>query len=173
MPRFRLRTAAAVALSALAGCEPAAAASPIDPSALAAAAQSLAARAGAALSPQEKAVLDAMAAFKQAVIDSDTVALKRIWTEGYTFINAQGGLVTRAQRLANFASGATNVAVIDNEREITVRVYGDMAVVQNLSTLRGQFSGQQTDTDLRGTFVWVRREGRWQLVTNQLTPVVR
>ena len=54
----------------------------------------------------------------------------------------------------------------------TVRVDGDVAVVQNLSTLRGRFSGQATDTDLRGTFVWERRDGRWRLVTNQLTPVL-
>jgi ketosteroid isomerase-like protein len=63
------------------------------------------------------------------------------------------------------------VEVIVNEREITVLGIGDMAVVQNLSTLRGTFSGQPTETDLRGTFVWVRRNGSWRLVTNQLTPV--
>jgi ketosteroid isomerase-like protein len=135
--------------------------------------QPMTARIGSTRSPQEQAVLAAMEAYKQAVIAGDTVALKRIWADTYTFINAQGVLVTRAQRLANFASGATNVAVIDNEREITVRVYGDNAVVQNLSTLRGQFSGQPTDTDLRGTFVWIHRQVRRQLVTNQLTSVVR
>ena len=86
-------------------------------------------------------------------------------------VNPQGAFVTRAERLANFASGNTNVGVIDDEREITVRVIGDAAIVQNLSTLRGTFSGQPTATDLRGTFVWVRRDGRWRLVTNQLTPV--
>jgi ketosteroid isomerase-like protein len=64
------------------------------------------------------------------------------------------------------------VGVIDDEREITVRVSGDAAMVQNLSTLRGTFSGQPTATDLRGTFVWARQKGRWQLLTNQLTPVV-
>ncbi len=117
-------------------------------------------------------MLDAMAAVKAAIIASDTLALKRIWTEDYNFIDARGRLVTRAQRLANFASGSTDIVVIDNEREITVRVYGDMAIVQNLSTLRGQFSGQPTDTDLRGTFMWVRRNGDWRLVTNELTPVV-
>ena len=113
-----------------------------------------------------------MESYKQAILAGDVGELARMWTDDYTFINPQGVLVTRAQRLANFASGNTNVGVIDDEREITVRVYGDMAVVQNLSTLRGTFSGAPTDTDLRGTFVWVRRAGRWQLVTNQLTPVV-
>jgi hypothetical protein len=46
-----------------------------------------------------------------------------------------------------------------------------MAVVQNLSTLHGAFGGVPTDTDLRGTFVWVRRGGAWKLVTKQLTAV--
>ena len=117
-------------------------------------------------------MLAAMEEYKQAVLDSDVDALARIWADDYTFINPQGALVTRAERLANFASGNTNVGVIDDEREITVHVHGDGAVVQNLSTLRGTFSGQPTATDLRGTFVWARQKGRWQLLTNQLTPVV-
>ncbi len=122
-------------------------------------------------SPRERAVLAAMENYKQAILDRDTAELARIWTENYTLINPQGGLVTREERLANLGSGNTNVQVIDNEREITVRLFGDAAIVQNLSTLRGTFSGAPTDTDLRGTFVWVRRNGGWKLVTNQLTPV--
>jgi ketosteroid isomerase-like protein len=125
----------------------------------------------AAASPRERAVLAAMEQYKQAILDSDTAALARIWTDDYTLINPQGGLVTRAERLVNIGSGNTNVQVIDNEREITVRLYGDAAIVQNLSTLHGTFSGQPTDTDLRGSFVWVRRNGDWRLVTNQLTAV--
>jgi ketosteroid isomerase-like protein len=120
-------------------------------------------------SPRERAVLAAMEQYKQAILDRDTAELAGIWTENYTFINPQGALVTREERLANLGSGNTNVQIIDNEREITVRLYGDAAIVQNLSTLRGTFSGAPTDTDLRGTFVWVRRDGRWRLVTNQLT----
>jgi len=122
-------------------------------------------------SPRERAVLAAMEEYKQAILDSDTAALGRIWTENYTLINPQGLLVTREQRLANIGSGSTDVQIIDDEREITMRLFGDAAIVQNLSTLHGTFSGQPTDTDLRGTFVWVRRDGRWRLATNQLTAV--
>ena len=109
--------------------------------------------------------------YKQFILDCNVGELDRLWTDDYTFINPQGAIATKAQRLANFSSGNTDVAIIDSEREITVRIYGDMAVVQNLSTLHGQFNGVPTDTDLRGTFVWVRRGGRWQLLTNQLTAV--
>jgi ketosteroid isomerase-like protein len=130
-----------------------------------------ASRAGDKVSPQESSVHGAMDNLKQAIIDGNVEELDGIWTDDYTFINPQGAIVTKAQRIANFSSGNTDVAIIDSEREITVRVYGDMAVVQNLSTLHGQFNGVPTDTDLRGTFVWVRRNGRWQLLTNQLTAV--
>ena len=169
MPFFRV--SAIVALAAVlpfAACRDAADPQPTDPS------QSVAIsaiRAGGAASPREDEVLAAMEQYKQAILDSDTAALARIWTEHYTLINPQGALVTRAERLVNIGSGSTDVQVIDNEREITVRLFGDAAIVQNLSTLHGTFSGQPTDTDLRGTFVWVRRNGRWRLVTNQLTAV--
>lgn len=121
--------------------------------------------------PREQGVLDALRTYERAILASDTVTLKRIWADEYTFVNAQGVLTTRAQRLANFRSGATNVAEAVNQREITVRVNGDGAVVQQLFTLRGRFGGQETNTEVRCTFVWVWRAGRWQMVANQLTPV--
>ena len=161
-------TALAASLS-LDACREAPAAEPTDPS-RPSGAVSAAARAQAA-DPREQAVLAALEAYKQAILASDTAALARIWTENYTFINPQGAIVSREQRLANIGSGSTDVQIIDNEREITVRLFGDMAVVQNLSTLHGTFGGVPTDTDLRGSFVWVRRGGAWKLVTNQLTAV--
>ena len=166
----RLILAAAVALAAslpLDACREAPAAEPTDPSRPSAAVPATARATG----PRETAVLAALETYKQAILDSDTAALARIWTENYTFINPQGAIVSREQRLANIGSGSTDVQIIDNEREITVRLFGDMAVVQNLSTLHGTFGGVPTDTDLRGSFVWVRRGGAWKLVTNQLTAV--
>jgi ketosteroid isomerase-like protein len=173
MPRY-IRVAAVISLasiSPLAACERTDTRTPTAPS-LAVATEPAAASVSSNAPAQERAVLAAMAAYKRAILDSDVDALARIWADDYTFINPQGALVTRAERLANFASGNTNVGVIDDEREITVHVHGDGAVVQNLSTLRGTFSGQPTATDLRGTFVWIRQNGRWQLLTNQLTPVI-
>ena len=105
------------------------------------------------------------------IVASDTVTLKQIWADDYVFINPKGGLVTRAERLANLASGATNVVEGVSQREIRVRVYGDAAVVTQLFTLRGAFSGVVTDTEVRGGFTWIKRAGRWQLVMNEITLV--
>jgi ketosteroid isomerase-like protein len=170
MLNLRHITIGAVAVAAslsLAGCREDPEAAATDPSQPVTAAPAR----GRGANPREQAVLAAMEEYKQNILDSDTAALARTWTGNYTFINPQGAIVSREERLANIGSGSTDVQIIDDEREITVRLVGDMAVVQNLSTLHGSFGGVPTDTDLRGTFVWVRRGGRWKLVTNQLTPV--
>jgi uncharacterized protein (TIGR02246 family) len=178
---FRI-TSIAIALSfSLAGCRGGdAVTTPADPSIATTGGVSASASGkgngngnGKSDSPQERAVRAAMDALKQAIIDSDVAELTQVWTDDYTFINPQGAIVSKAQRIANLTSGNTDVSIIDSEREITVRVIGDMAIVQNLSTLHGQFNGVPTNTDLRGTFVWVRRDGRWRLVTNQLTAVAK
>jgi len=120
---------------------------------------------------REQSVLDVLHQYETAILATDTVTLKRIWADEYTFINAQGVITTKAQRLKNFASGATAVADARNQREITVRVWGDNAILQQLFTLHGVYSGVELNTEVRCTFVWVWRDGRWQMIANQLTPV--
>ena len=172
-----LRSVAAIAIAALPallGCDTSATDSPVGPpppQSASAPRVPNATRAGA-LSQQEQGVIDALKAYERAIVASDTLTLKQIWSEDYTFINPQGGLVTRAERLANLASGATNVVEGVNQREIVVRVYGDNAVVTQLFTLRGLFSGVVTDREVRGSFTWIKRAGRWQLVFNEITPVL-
>src|SRR5215218_3361483 len=102
--RLPSRFSEAIALLALTlplgGCDSASAsATPTAPPSLATIAKLAPAATKAQSSPQERAVLAAMAAFKQAIIDADVAELARTWTEDYTFINPQGAIVTRAQRL--------------------------------------------------------------------------
>ena len=127
---------------------------------------------GPANSPQVDDVIAALKTYEAAILASDTVTLKNIWADDYMFINAQGVIATRAQRLANFASGATNVLEAVNQREIVVHVYGDAAVTFQLFTLRGRFGGVETNTEVRGSFTWLKRAGRWQLIANQVIPVL-
>ena len=175
--QFRpLVASAMLVLPALVACDQSKPDSPSAPSPTAAAMVPravLTSRGDNASSPQEQDVIAALKAYERAITAEDTVALKQIWSEDYTFINPQGGLVTRAERLANLASGATIIIEGVNQREIVVRVYGDAAVVTQLFTLRGTYSGVVTDREVRGSFTWIKRAGRWQLVFNEITPVVQ
>lgn len=176
MPRSILRTIAAsglMALQSLLACGPSATDGPSAPtSATISSPPSVVASKTAAASPQTRDVIAALKGYEAAIISEDTVSLKQIWADDYSFINPQGGIVTKEQRLDNLRSGATSVVEGINQREIVVHVYGDMAVVTQLFTLRGTFSGVVTDQEVRGSFTWIKRAGRWQLLFNEITPVL-
>ena len=75
-------------------------------------------------------------------------------------------------RLANLRAGRTafdSLAPAPGQEEI--HVYGDVAVHRTLLTIGGRYSGQAERGQFRALVVWVRRDGRWQQVANQLTPV--
>ena len=174
MSQLSLRSIAGIlSFASILGCDPSDTASPNPPPARATelAGAATAAR-GPADSPQVDDVIAALKMYEAAILASDTITLKKIWADDYMFINAQGAIATRAQRLANFASGATNVVEAVNQREIIVHVYGDNAVTFQLFTLRGRFGGVETNTEVRGSFTWIKRAGRWQLISNQVIPVL-
>src|SRR5262249_37462464 len=78
--------------------------------------------------------------YRQALVRRDVAALARFWADDYTFTNPQGRVLSRNERLANFTSGATALAAIENDRDFQVRVYGRTAVVTNSLTLTGRYS---------------------------------
>jgi len=110
--------------------------------------------------------------YKAALMNKDTAALERIWADDYTFINAHGAVVTKAERLANLKSGATSLDTINLDPDVKIRVYGgDVAVAINRVTLKGQYSGKATSSQFQASIVWAKTPSGWQLVCNQITPV--
>jgi len=62
--------------------------------------------------------------YRTALMKGDTAALERIWADDYTFINASGVVVTKAERLANLKSGATNLDTIEMDPNMKMRALG-------------------------------------------------
>jgi ketosteroid isomerase-like protein len=110
--------------------------------------------------------------YRTALMKGDTAALERIWADDYTFINASGVVLTKAERLANQKSGATKLGTIEMDPEMKIRVYGgDVAVAINRVTLKGQYSGKDTSGQFQSSIVFAKTASGWQLVCNQITPV--
>ena len=105
-----------------------------------------------------------------ALKGKDTVALERIWGDDLTFINPGGVVLTKAQRLADIQSGANRFDSLEAS-DRTVRVYGDVAVMTSLTTMKGQYGGQEASGQYRVTNVFARRGGAWQIVSLQMTPI--
>ena len=129
-------------------------------------------------SPDTTAIEEVRASIRRyddALRRSDTAAVAQFWAPDYTFINPRGELLTRADRLANLRAGRTAfdslAPVLAEER---IRTYGDrnvVAVHTTLLSIGGRYSGRTERGQYRATAIWVRRDGRWQQVASQLTPV--
>jgi ketosteroid isomerase-like protein len=130
--------------------------------------QSVAQDAGAA---PEQEVRQTIEKYRTALLQKDAATLERIWADDYTFTNGAGETHSKADRLANLKSGATSLDSINEEEDMKVRVYGNVAVATSRVTIKGQYSGKQTSGQYRSIHVWVKGAAGWQLVANQITPV--
>jgi ketosteroid isomerase-like protein len=120
----------------------------------------------------EQEVRQMIEQYRTALMKGDTAALDRMWADDYTFINASGAVVTKAERLANLKSGATNLGTIEMDPNMKIRVYGgDVAIAINQVTLKGQYSGKATSGQFQSSIVFAKMPTGWQLVCNQITPV--
>jgi ketosteroid isomerase-like protein len=107
--------------------------------------------------------------YDDALTKRDIAKLEKIWSSDYTFINPQGELLTKAQRIANVTSGATGFKAINLQRE-RLEIMGEVAIDIGRVTLQGtQYSGKESSGDYRYMDVWRKTGGEWQLVANQLT----
>lgn len=105
-----------------------------------------------------------------ALKGKDTAALERIWGDDLTFINPGGVVLTKAQRLADIQSGANRFDSLETS-DRKLKVYGDVAVMTSLTTMKGQYGGQDASGQYRVTNVFARRGGAWQIVSLQMTPI--
>jgi uncharacterized protein (TIGR02246 family) len=136
------------------------------------------ARARAQAAPPAAAVTaeaDIKATFRRydaALRAGDPAAVAPFWADEYVFVNLAGARVTRAERLANLrASRTTFDSLAQQPKEEQVRVYGDLAIFTSVITIAGQYSGRRHRGEYRALAVVVKRDGRWQQVISQLTPI--
>ena len=129
---------------------------------------------------EETAAASAEAGVRQAIRDydealrkADAAAAEKFWASEYTFVNPRGERLTRADRVANLRTGRTNLdSVAHAPQEERITVYGDIALYTALLTLSGRYSGNAEKGRFRVLVVWARRDGRWQQLASQMTPIV-
>lgn len=99
-----------------------------------------------------------------AVVSNDTSALERILSDDFTEVSPAGKLGNKTATLMDAKTERVDVCVNDAMR---VRVYGNVAIVVGRSKMKYKgFDGQ-----LRFTDTFIRRDGRWQCVASQDTPI--
>ena len=108
----------------------------------------------------------------QALMRGDTVALSRMTAAEFNELTRFGTVRTRADNLRDVSSGMLRLTSVRFD-SLTVRIYGDVAILQGITDNAGTMGGVAFSGRIRYTRAFVRRDGRWQAVTMQHTPMLR
>lgn len=105
-----------------------------------------------------------------AVVKGDWAKLDKETSDDYTLVNINGQMSSKSQMLEGFKSGR-NKLTTDEVSDMNVRMYGDVAVVTGKVTVKGIMGGKDVDGQAMFTRVYVKKDGHWQSVALQQTPV--
>jgi ketosteroid isomerase-like protein len=110
--------------------------------------------------------------WKQAVVSRDVAFLRHFYAEEYTSTDPEGMVWNKTQDIEIDTAGQFRITAFKLD-DVQARVYGDVAIVTGRDALKGTFLGKAASTQVRFTDVFVKRDGRWQCVTTQVTPIVK
>ena len=116
----------------------------------------------------EREILRIEEAWRTARIQGNVAFLDSLYAKEFRVQGTNGKVISREADIAGFASGEIRPEVITAE-EMQVALYGDVAVVTGLDRLKGTYKGRSGEGRVRFMDVFVRRDGRWQLVAIQGT----
>lgn len=119
-------------------------------------------------SAEETAIAEVIAAEQrrcQAMADDDVAAVEGLLGDELWYLHANGHHDDKSSIMASFKDATRSV-----ERDpLDVRIYGDVAVVIGgyVVTVAPRDGSSPRRIDNNGLQVWVKRDGRWQLVAHQ------
>jgi ketosteroid isomerase-like protein len=104
----------------------------------------------------------------EALLKTDTAALSRMMATEFIEVSRLGAVRTGADNLRDIGSGVLKLTAVKYD-SLTVRIYGDVAVLRGIADNTGTFRGFPFSGKIRYTRVFVKRDGRWQAVAMQQT----
>jgi uncharacterized protein (TIGR02246 family) len=121
----------------------------------------------------EQEVLRALQEQDDAIRRNDADALARIFGDDFLFVTFSGGLTNKDYQVEAIRTGFFKNSSLTSG-DVTVRVYGDMAVVVRHRNQVGSVAGITSSRPAGSTRtgVWIKRQGRWQCVSGQNTPIL-
>jgi len=105
-----------------------------------------------------------------AIVHGDAAALDRLSSADYTVISEWGQVLTKAQMLDGFKSGAIKFESRE-QSDLNIRVYGNSALVIGRVVEKGTQNGKSMSPQVRFSRVYVKEKGKWVAVSTQNTPI--
>jgi ketosteroid isomerase-like protein len=107
--------------------------------------------------------------WNQSRVRADVAALGTLLANDWTVTHGDGTINTKAEYLADLKSGARKFFGDVKQDDFTVRIYGDTAVAAGVSDSKVEYKGKPSGGALRFTRVYVKRNGRWQMIVSHAT----
>ena len=104
------------------------------------------------------------------LLAGDASPFERYLADTSVFTDPDGTVMDKSRILNDIKSGDLKFQSSKPD-DMKVRVYGDMAVATYGSTDKGSYKGKDISGRFRWTDVFVKRNGRWEIVAGQGTRV--
>ena len=102
----------------------------------------------------------------KAMTDSDFATLEALLAADMTYSHSNGWTQTKAEFIGSLRNHELEYEEIKPDA-LQVRVYGSAAVVTGRAHVRAKSKGQEIAVELRFLDVYVKRQGKWQMVAWQ------
>ena len=125
-----------------------------------------------AATAEEKEVLKTESELEHALELGDTQVLDRVYADDFSYTNASGELLSKAELLADLRTGNHKVASVSHD-DIRMHTYGNTVVMTGISTSTFRYKGVVTSGPRRFTNVYIKQDGGWRLVVHHVTDIAK
>jgi ketosteroid isomerase-like protein len=106
----------------------------------------------------------------EAEDNRDTGFLERLLADDFEAGTAKGDVINKEQLIQRIKSPGRRIDEHHSD-DIRVRVYGNVAVMTDHTTISGVDNGSRFGGEFRFVRIFVKQHGRWQAVLAQATPM--
>jgi len=118
----------------------------------------------------ERELIELERQLSEALARQDASVLDRLWSEDLVFTFPNGQVSNKARRLAAQKPSVDPNQLTSRNEEVKAHLYGNSAVVIVRSRWVDKAGTPQGDP-YQATHVWVKQQGRWQLVAAHVSQV--
>jgi hypothetical protein len=105
-----------------------------------------------------------------AFLKADLAAAEKLLAPGFTLVTSRAVVQSREEVLAEIRNRDPVYSEFRNH-SMSARVFGDAAVVQGITTVKGKSGDDEFDINVRFTDTLIRDRGEWRLVVSHVTAI--
>ncbi|HMO79633.1 MAG TPA: nuclear transport factor 2 family protein [Pyrinomonadaceae bacterium] len=114
-------------------------------------------------------IMATIAAWATSVQERDTAAMDKIFADDVVITTYEGQVRGKAGELEAFKPNPNVRTTSIKNEDVGIKIFGEVGVVTALTKVTVETGGREIAFGMRYTAVFVKRDGRWQIVALQTT----